>query len=170
MADRRMLSQTLMEALNMVVRTKDARLQYTHIVLRTDDDGLCEISEKLCKDLELDAAAVEELENAGYIYIIPDEYSPGKPQIAVDRQWHVTNKLRYDRYRENSHQYIIDRLYIGDNGVYYLENENPPGLKVQKYRDYLNQRKEASRKKKNSDSPTLCDSSEQYFSNSDDPF
>ena len=140
MADRRMLSRTLMEALNECV-SKDAQLLFMHAVLNTDEDGFVLNPSKLPKSLDLDPKALGELVDGGYIYLLTDDDFPGKPQVAVVRQWHTFNDLkRRDRYRENQHQSVIEQLYFRDN-IYYTEKDLPKG-NITRYRDFLDERKE----------------------------
>ena len=118
MADRRMLSLSIVDSDKFLDMSVNARLLYYDLVLRADDDGFVSSPKKIMRIVEAKNDDLQALIDNGYII-------PQKDGIVVVRHWFVHNTIRSDRYKPTIYADVKNSLAVV-NKVYYAKAENAP--------------------------------------------
>ena len=119
MARRRMLSRDIFESDSFLDLSQDARMLYTYLILRADDDGFITSPKTTMRMIEASADALEELENAGYIITF-------QSGATVIRHWLAQNKVKSDRYTPTTCTDEKALLSAGENGIYSIRASPEP--------------------------------------------
>ena len=113
MANRRMISQTVIDSDAFLSLDPMSRLLYYELATRADDDGLCNkmiLIMSLCKASEKN---LTELINKGFLI----RFDSGVCAIV---HWYIHNQVRKDRYHASVYKTERDALVINRNHLYMI--------------------------------------------------
>ena len=111
MAERRMLSNTVLNMGKFIALPLEAQLLYLRLNLMADDEGFLDSPMLACRVSGTGEAQVRALAEAGFLIRFPEG-----PLVIT--HWHVHNKLRKDRKKETLFLEYLQRLTVDVSGVY----------------------------------------------------
>ena len=114
MAERRMLSNTVLNMGKFIALPLEAQLLYLRLNLIADDEGFLDSPMLACRVSGTGEAQVRALTEAGFLICFPEG-----PLVIT--HWHVHNKLRKDRKKETLYQEYLQHLTLDAGGVYRLD-------------------------------------------------
>lgn len=127
MAERRMLSKTIIGSDPFIDMGPAAGMLYVHLNMNADDDGFINSPRKIQRMMGAADADLDELIARGFIL----RFESG---VCVIKHWKMNNYIRNDRYKPTVYQEEYSLLRIKDNGAYTLDESYPPaGLKAPVY-------------------------------------
>ena len=109
MAERRMVSISLIDDDRFLDMSQGAQFLYFHLTMRADDDGFI-TPKKVMRLVGASQKDLDSLINAGFLI-------PFESGVVVITHWRVNNTIRKDRYTPTSFQKEFSELII-NNGVY----------------------------------------------------
>lgn len=119
MAERRMVSLTMVDDDRFLDMSAEAQLLYFHISMRADDDGFFS-SRKLLRTVNLKRSNLDELVRNGYLLM----FDSG---VGCVIHWFVNNSIQKDRYKPSDYQErdLVELVTIGSRKEYRLKSEMP---------------------------------------------
>ena len=129
MADRRMLSLSIVDSDKFLDMSVTARLLYYDLVLRADDDGFVSSPKKVMRIVDASNEDLETLIKNGYI--IPQDEG-----IVVVRHWFVHNTIRSDRYNPTIYADKKNKMKLV-NKVYYTKEEQTPKEEKSETKEFI---------------------------------
>lgn len=115
MANRRLISRTVVDTDKFAMMSLNARYLYFELLVRADDDGFLGAPMRVVRMVGCTESELEELERNGYIIKF-------KNGIVVIRDWKIHNTIRKDMYKGTIYQEEFSML-CEINGRYYLRTE-----------------------------------------------
>lgn len=115
MANRRMISRTVIDTDKFAMMSLNARYLYFELLVRADDDGFLGAPMRIVRMVGCTEADMDELERNGYII----KFNNG---IVVIRDWKIHNTIRKDMYKKTLYQEEFNMLRE-INSRYYLLSE-----------------------------------------------
>lgn len=115
MANRRLISRTVVDTDKFAMMSLNARYLYFELLVRADDDGFIGAPMRVVRMVGCTESELEELECNGYIIKF-------KNGIVVIRDWKIHNTIRKDMYKCTIYQEEFSML-CEINGRYYLKTE-----------------------------------------------
>ena len=115
MAERRMLSRTIMEVDALLGLPAKVVLLYVLTNLHADDDGLVDRFKRICKMLGVRNKDVQLLVDRGYLI-------PFDSGIVAIAHWRIHNRVRKDTYVPTKYTRELAMLEIDRSGMYRLRN------------------------------------------------
>ena len=113
MAERRMLSRTILDSDKFLDLPLTTQVLYIHLIMNADDDGFLNNSQKIIRMI---GASKKDFE----LLIISDFIIDFENGICAVRHWKLHNYIRSDRYRSTVHQNELKKLTVAENKVYEL--------------------------------------------------
>lgn len=111
MAERRMLSRTILDSDKFLDMPLTTQALYIHLIMNADDDGFLNNSQKITRMIEAGKKDFELLISAEFII----DFDNG---ICAVKHWKLHNYIRSDRYKPTVYQDELSRLVIASNKVY----------------------------------------------------
>ena len=120
MADKRMFSNSVVGTDKFADMSPAAQLAYFYLGLHGDDDGFVDAPKRILRSVGCDAAALNELVQAGYLF----QFESG---VVLIVHWHQNNTLKNDRYKPTVYQEELAQVVLNDRKVYVMRgNEVEP--------------------------------------------
>lgn len=111
MAERRMLSRTILDSDKFLDMPLTTQALYIHLIMNADDDGFLNNSQKITRMIGAGKKDFELLISAEFII----DFNNG---ICAVKHWKLHNYIRSDRYKPTVYQDELSRLVIASNKVY----------------------------------------------------
>ncbi|WP_394872972.1 DNA replication protein [Clostridium butyricum] len=111
MAERRMLSRTILDSDKFLDMSLTTQALYIHLIMNADDDGFLNNSQKITRMIGAGKKDFELLISAEFII----DFNNG---ICAVKHWKLHNYIRSDRYKPTVYQDELSRLVIASNKVY----------------------------------------------------
>lgn len=111
MAERRMLSRTILDSDKFLDMPLTTQALYIHLIMNADDDGFLNNSQKITRMIGAGKKDFELLISAEFII----DFNNG---ICAIKHWKLHNYIRSDRYKPTVYQDELSRLVIASNKVY----------------------------------------------------
>ena len=111
MAERRMLSRTILDSDKFLDMPLTTQALYIHLIMNADDDGFLNNSQKITRMIGAGKKDFELLISAEFII----DFDNG---ICAVKHWKLHNYIRSDRYKPTVYQDELSRLVIASNKVY----------------------------------------------------
>lgn len=115
MAERRMLSRTIMEEDAFLSLPPKVGIYYVHLNLQADDDGLVDRSRLVRKTLGVREKDAQLLVDRGYLI-------PFASGVIAITHWHIHNRIRKDTYVPTKYARELEMLETDKSGMYRLRN------------------------------------------------
>lgn len=117
MAERRMLSRTILDSDKFLDMPLTTQVLYIHLIMNADDDGFLNNSQKIIRMIGASKKDFELLVSSDFII----DFENG---ICAVKHWKLHNYIRSDRYKPTVYQDELSRLTIAENKVYEVVNYN----------------------------------------------
>lgn len=111
MAERRMLSRTILDSDKFLDMPLTTQALYIHLIMNADDDGFLNNSQKITRMIGAGKKDFELLISAEFII----DFNNG---ICAVKHWKLHNYIRSDRYKPTVYQDELRRLVVASNKVY----------------------------------------------------
>ncbi len=111
MANRRMLSKSVVGNDRFCRLKSSSQALYMHLILSADDDGFVDMWKSILRYLSIRRTALQELEDAGYVIVFGDE-------VLFISDWYLHNRVSQDRYIKSPYKDRLDTLVLQENGRY----------------------------------------------------
>lgn len=111
MADRRMLSRTILDSDKFLDMSLAAQVLYIHLIMNADDDGFLNNSQKIIRMIGTAKGDFEILVLSEFVI----DFGNG---ICVIKHWKLHNYIRSDRYKPTVYQEELSKLVVGENKIY----------------------------------------------------
>ena len=115
MANRRMMSKTVIETDDFIEMSLQAQALYFHFLLKADDDGFVGNPKSIMRLINSSDKDLQELIEKGFVI----RFENG---VLVIRHWNVHNYIQPDRYNATVYQDFLSQLVDKDK-VYYLQGD-----------------------------------------------
>ncbi len=102
MANRRMLSRTIVESDSFCCLSNSSQNLYIHLIMNADDDGFVDMWKSVLRYLSIKRSALDALVDCGYLIMFDDG-------VILIADWLVHNTIKLDRYKRGRYR---DRLDI----------------------------------------------------------
>ena len=113
MAERRMVSKTVVNTDKFLAMPSSARALYFQMVINADDDGFVGNLKSLVNLCGTNSKSVAELISKEYVYV----FNSG---VAVLLHWRMQNRIPKDRYISTVYTEEKSKLVLNDKGIYCL--------------------------------------------------
>ena len=113
MAERRMLSRTILDSDKFLDLPLTTQVLYIHLIMNADDDGFLNNSQKIIRMIGAAKKDFELLFSSDFII----DFENG---ICAVKHWKLHNYIRSDRYKPTVYQDELKRLIVAENKVYEL--------------------------------------------------
>lgn len=120
MAERRMISKSLVMSNKFLQLSNDNKALFLYLIMFADDDGIVERSMMIDAPLQVDDSNYKELERQGLIISYDD-------QIKVVTDWNRLQSIRKDIYNGTSHIEVRNTLYMKTD-YSYTNNASDTGV------------------------------------------
>lgn len=115
MAERRMVSKTIIDSDLFLDMPVTARLLYYDLIMRADDDGFVDSPKKIMRMVGASQDDLALLAMKKYIF-------PFDSGVVVIKHWRLHNYIRKDTYKPTIHQNERARLELDSNNAYELQD------------------------------------------------
>ena len=116
MAQRRMISLSLIDTDKFNDMPVTSRLFYYELSMRADDDGFVSSPKKIARMIGCSQSDLDQLVDSGYLI----SFDSG---IVVITHWQINNQIRKDRHTPTLFQTELSML-SEENGVYYIKSDD----------------------------------------------
>lgn len=113
MASKRMIANDIVGSDSFTEMSVAAQALYFQILMNADDDGFCDIANKLAIIIGAKRTALNELYNKGFIIGFPE-----RRNLVVIKHWRMHNTIRADRYKVTNYAEFAQQLEIKPNKSY----------------------------------------------------
>ena len=113
MANRRLLSKSILYSDDFSTLSADATKLYIYMILEADDDGFIGHTRQVLKISEVDGRALEELIDRGYVIRF-------KSGVCVVRHWRIHNSIDRNGYTPTEFKIERSQVYLDNEYVYTL--------------------------------------------------
>ena len=111
MAERRMISKSVVCTDKFLAMSSNARALYLHMVVCADDDGFVDSLKGIMVLCGTNSKSLAQLVKNEYVYIFPSG-------VAVIVHWPMQNKVARDRYKPTIYTEEMSRLSVNSKGMY----------------------------------------------------
>ena len=125
MADRRMISRTILDSDKFLDMPLTTQALYIHLISNADDDGFLNNCQKIIRMI---GAARKDFE----LLISSDFLIRFKNGICVIKHWKLHNYIRADRYKPTVYKDELKMLTVTENKIYRILNDD---LKDMRFKD-----------------------------------
>lgn len=123
MAERRMISNEVVDGDDFIEMPASARSLYFHLILKADDDGFVNNSRSIQRSVGCTTDDLKLLVAKSFLLTF-------ESNVVCIRHWHIHNNIRKDRYRPTIYQDELSLLQINSVGAYEfndaLQTDNQP--------------------------------------------
>ncbi len=113
MAERRMVSKTIVNTDKFLAMPSNARALYFQLVINADDDGFVGNLRSMVNLCGTNSKSVAELIKNEYVYV----FNSG---VAVLLHWRMQNHIPKDRYTPTVYTDEMSKLMLNNKGIYCL--------------------------------------------------
>ena len=116
MAERRMISNEVVDGDDFTEMPTSAQSLYFHLILKADDDGFVNNSRSIQRSVGCTTDDLKLLIAKSFLLTF-------ESNVVCIRHWNVHNSIRKDRYRPTVHQHELSLLILNAAGVYEYNNQ-----------------------------------------------
>lgn len=113
MANRRMISKTVLYGLEFSKLSADAKILYVYLLIAADDDGFISNPVREAKAGDVDITYWDELQGSGLVIVFPNG-------VAVIRDWLNQNRVQSSKHTPTVFQSELKQLGVNQNNQYYV--------------------------------------------------
>lgn len=113
MPKRRTISMNLYDSNNFISMTHSSQLLYTHLLIRSDDEGYYDGINRIMKLLDIKHDSKEELIDKGFLIVF-------ESGITLIKHWLTQNSVCKDRFHNSRFIEEKIRIYVDKNKIYQL--------------------------------------------------
>lgn len=113
MANRRMISKTVLYGLEFSKLSADAKILYVYLLVAADDDGFISNPVREAKAGDVDITYWDELQGSGLVIVFPNG-------VAVIRDWLNQNRVQSSKHTPTAFQSELKQLGVNQNNQYYV--------------------------------------------------
>lgn len=124
MANRRMISKSVIKSDAFTVLPLAAQALYVHILMDADDDGFCSNPIMEVRSIGAKKKDLDLLIEKGFLISFDDG-------IVLVKHWLVNNAIRKDRYKTSEYTSHLSEIYVKPNGIYTKSKEK--GIPASEY-------------------------------------